>query len=133
MKKQALTILLAALAGAFAHADGADPQENLMNRTPFRGTDTTEEVRTELARATVSGDLIGLHGSPFNKFHPYAYPAQPRPEGLTRAQVQQELARAMLEGDMLVANESGLTHREANPLRYARARGLEGVTVVAGE
>ncbi|MDM0053024.1 hypothetical protein [Variovorax sp. J22R115] len=105
-----------------AMADYSYADDNAANRSAVVVTAERATVVAELVRATASGDLYGLHGAPFKRLSPRFYPADPPVYGKTRAQAQADLAQAMLMGDMLAANETGLTMNQLAPAVYANAR-----------
>ncbi|MDM0022168.1 hypothetical protein [Variovorax saccharolyticus] len=117
-------LLFAALAtvAVRAMADYSYADENAANRAPTVLIASRATVEAELVRATTSGDLYGLHGSPFKRLSPSFYPADPPVYSKTLAQARADLAQAMRNGDMLAANETGLTMNQLSPKAYASAR-----------
>jgi hypothetical protein len=69
---------------------------------------TTEQVRSELAEAIRSGDIIsGESGLTLREQFPNRYPPIAKPAGLSRAQVQAELGAAIRGGQMIQGGEIG--------------------------
>lgn len=122
MKKTLMIASLMTVAVRAVAADYSYAAENTANRSPTVLTTERATVEAELARATKSGDLYGLHGSPFKRVAPRYYPADPPVYSMTVTQARAELARAMRNGDMLAANETGLTMNQLSPSVYANAR-----------
>jgi hypothetical protein len=120
MMKDLVTMACALLAAGAAFAGSSDADDNLANRTPFVGTAARADVEAELVRARASGDLYGAHGAPMFNLARYAYPPRPTTEGKSAEQARLDLSAAMRNGEMLAHDESGLTHAQQNPSRFAR-------------
>ena len=103
MKKSILStalFTLAALGAGSAFAAGGNnyPAE----KTSSVNTKTRAQVKAELAEAIRVGDIIAdsERGLTAYQLNPSAYPARPTAMGKTRAQVQDELAKARMEGSL---------------------------------
>ncbi|MEJ8837480.1 DUF4148 domain-containing protein [Ramlibacter sp. AN1133] len=85
---------------------------------------TREQVRSELAEAIRSGDIIsGESGLTLREQFPGRYPAVPKAPGLSRAQVQAELAQAIRDGELVSGGE--IAQRAADGLPGAFPRELQ--------
>ena len=103
MKKSILStalFTLAALGAGSAFAGGGNnyPAEKTSNAS----TKTRAQVKAELAEAIRVGDIIAdsERGLTAYQLNPSAYPARPAAMGKTRAQVQDELAKAHMDGSL---------------------------------
>jgi hypothetical protein len=83
-------------------------------------TKTREQVKTELAEAIRTGDMLanGESGLKLNELNPQRYPKPPLTAVSTREQVKAELAEAIRTGNMLAGGEIGLNLNEEFPQRY---------------
>lgn len=133
MNKVLMMTALVTLAARSMAADYAYADDSAANRNPPAVSSDRATVEAELARATASGDLIGLHGAPFKRMAPHLYPAAPVVAGKSRAEVQAELAVAIRTGDMFAANESGLKLNQLSPTAFAAAPVQVPVEVMAGD
>lgn len=80
---------------------------------------TREQVKAELAAATLNGDIAtGQRSIKLNELYPSRYPARQVQSTLTREQVKAELAAAVRSGDIVVGERS-LKLNELYPGRYA--------------
>jgi hypothetical protein len=81
---------------------------------------TRDEVRSELARAQRSGDIMapGDTGLTLRELYPARYGVQPTTSTLTRAQVKADYAEAVRTGDLVADGESGQKLNELHPSAY---------------
>jgi hypothetical protein len=110
------------LAGLSAHAESPDPSGQFAAR-PGSPTLTRAQVRAELERARLSGDLLapGERGLTEYESNPSAYPARAALASKSREQVRAETLQAIRDGDILAPGDVGVTLRELYPRQY-RAR-----------
>jgi hypothetical protein len=85
-----------------------------------QGPTTREQVRSELARAQRSGDVMapGDTGLTLREMYPARYGVQPTASTLTRAQVKADYAEAVRTGDLVADGESGQKLNELHPSAY---------------
>jgi hypothetical protein len=95
-----------------------------------QSANTRDQVRSELAEAIRSGDILapGDSGLTMRELHPERYPAAAVTTGKTRDQVRSEFAEAVRNGDVFAGGDSGLTLREQNPQRYPAPIEVAGKT-----
>ena len=88
--------------------------------SPSFASDTREQVRAELTRATRYGEIVssGELGLKLNEINPSLYPAKSVQANVTREQVKTELAQAIRSGDIIASGELGMKRNEMNPGLY---------------
>lgn len=106
MKKSILSSALftvAALGAGSAFAGGSNNYP--ADKTSSVSTKTRTQVKAELAEAIHMGDIIvdSERGLTAYQLNPSAYPARAPAMGKTRAQVQDELAKARMDGSLAQA------------------------------
>lgn len=92
----------------------------LIAGTPALADVAREQVKTELAEAIRTGDMLapGNRGLRLNELYPSRYPAKQVQASLTREQVKAELAQAIRSGDMLASGEQSRKLNELYPSLY---------------
>ena len=103
MKKSILStalFTLAALGASSAFAGGGNKYPS--GQPDSVSTKTRAQVKAELAEAVRIGEIIAdsERGLTAYQLNPSAYPARPSAMGKTRAQVQDELAKAHMDGSL---------------------------------
>ena len=106
MKKSILStalFTLAALGAGSAFAGGGNNYP--ADHTASVSTKTRAQVKAELTEAIRIGDIIAdsERGLTAYQLNPSAYPARPASMGKTRAQLQDELAKARMDGSLVRA------------------------------
>jgi hypothetical protein len=88
----------------------------LIAGTPALADVTREQVKTELAQAIRTGNMLasGEQSRKLNELYPSRYPAKQVQASLSREQVKAELAEAIRTGDFMVS-DSGQKCNEAHP------------------
>jgi hypothetical protein len=81
---------------------------------------TRDQVRSELAEAVRTGDVIATGETPLklNQLYPSQYPVKASVQGKTREQVRTELSDALRRGDIMAGGESKLKLNELYPNQY---------------
>jgi hypothetical protein len=113
---RAVTLMLAALMAAGAHAQSGR---------------TREQVKAELAEAIRTGDMLGNGESGFTlrQLNPRRYGVVAAPAStLTRAQVNAEVQEARRSGDLIAGGELGLPLNELQPGAFAPRPAIAGKT-----